>query len=197
MAERDHPDVRASDLEREAAIEALRGAAGEGRLTFEELADRIEVADGATTCAELERLTADLPATAAVAEGAELTRRSTVLGDVRQAGRWIVPATSSWRSWLGDVVLDLREASVSLPEITIEARSAFGDVELLVPEGVVVEVRARTLFGDIQQEAGVAAPTGAPRVILTGGTVLGDVRVRAHRLRERLADRLLGLGARG
>jgi hypothetical protein len=37
-------NVRASDAEREAAIERLRHAAGEGRLTFEELADRIEVA---------------------------------------------------------------------------------------------------------------------------------------------------------
>ena len=37
-------DVRASDAEREATIERLRDAAAEGRLTFEELADRIEAA---------------------------------------------------------------------------------------------------------------------------------------------------------
>jgi hypothetical protein len=29
-----------------------------------------------------------------------------------------------------------------------------------------------------------------PRIVLTGGTVFGDVRVRAQRLRERLAERL-------
>ena len=33
------------------------------------------------------------------------------------------------------------------------------------------------------------APAGAPTVVLVGGTVFGDVRVRARRLRERLAER--------
>jgi hypothetical protein len=54
--------VRASDAEREATIERLRVAAGEGRLTFEELADRIDAAGGSSTRGELERLTGDLPA---------------------------------------------------------------------------------------------------------------------------------------
>ena len=40
-------------------------------------------------------------------------------------------------------------------------------------------------------------PPGAPRVILTGWTAFGDVHVRAHRLRERIADRLLGRAQRG
>jgi hypothetical protein len=57
---------------------------------------------------------------------------------------------------------------------------------LLVPEGVVVEVRSRTLLGDVRQEAGEVAAAGAPRVILTGGTVFGHVRVRAPAAR---ADR--------
>ena len=55
-----------------------------------------------------------------------------------------------------------------------------------------MEVRARTLFGDIEQEAGGVAPPEAPRVVLTGGTVFGDVRVRERRLRERLAAKLAG-----
>jgi hypothetical protein len=40
----DGPAVRASDAEREAAIERLRTGAADGRLTFQELADRVEVA---------------------------------------------------------------------------------------------------------------------------------------------------------
>jgi hypothetical protein len=38
-------DVRASDPERDATVERLRDAAAEGRLTLEELTDRIERGD--------------------------------------------------------------------------------------------------------------------------------------------------------
>jgi Domain of unknown function (DUF1707) len=55
-------EVRASDAEREAAIGRLRDAAGEGRLTLQELAERIEAADGARTRSDLASLVADLPA---------------------------------------------------------------------------------------------------------------------------------------
>jgi Domain of unknown function (DUF1707)/Cell wall-active antibiotics response 4TMS YvqF len=183
------PAVRASDAEREAAMARLRDAAAEGRLTFEELADRIEAADGAVMRDDLERLTEDLPAAPSTEAAPLPTRTSTVFGDVRRAGTWTVPAEGKWESLFVDVVLDLREARVSGPEARIDAGTIFGKVELLVPEGVEVEVRSRTLFGDIKQEAAEAAPPGAPRILLTGGTVFGDVRVRSQRLRERLAER--------
>jgi len=56
------PDLRASDAERERTALALRDAAAEGRLTLEELADRLDHALTATTRSELEPLTRDLPA---------------------------------------------------------------------------------------------------------------------------------------
>jgi hypothetical protein len=188
--------IRASDAEREVAVRRMRDAAAEGRLTFEELADRVEAAAGAVTRQDLQRLTADLPAEPAARPSPEVapapTRASTVFGDVRRAGPWTIPAAGKWESLFGDVVLDLREARVTTPEMHIDAGTVFGDVELLVPEGIEVEVRSRTLLGDIKQEAGEAAPPGAPRIVLTGGTVFGDVRVRARRLRERLTERLAG-----
>jgi Domain of unknown function (DUF1707)/Cell wall-active antibiotics response 4TMS YvqF len=186
------PAVRASDAERERTTELLRDAAAEGRLTFEELADRIDVAARAATRAELARLTADLPSPVTATETVAPIRRFAVFGNVRRSGAWMVPARSSWMSVFGDIDLDLREAQVTATEVTIDAGTLFGDVELLVPEGVVVEIRCRTLFGDVRQEAGGVWAAGAPRVILAGGTVFGDVRVRARRLRERLVDRLLG-----
>lgn len=203
MSEPEVNEVRASDAEREQTVERLRTAAGEGRLTLEELSDRIEAASGARTRDELARLTGDLPAAGVAGElapggaaaGATVAtaplRNSTVFGDHRRSGAWQLPASSRWSTVFGDVKLDLREARVPAGEIAIDAGTVFGDVELLVPEGVVVEVRSRTLLGDVKQDAGVAAPAGAPRIVLTGGTVFGDVRVRARRLRERLAQALL------
>jgi hypothetical protein len=188
------PAVRASDDEREVAMGRLRDAAAEGRLTFEELADRIEAAAGAVTREELDRLVEDLPVEPAPTPAAEATPAPTlaftVFGDVRRAGAWSLPAEGKWRSVFGDVVLDVRDARVTTPEVRLDAGSIFGGVELLVPEGVEVEVRSQTLFGDINQDAGEPAPPGAPRIVLSGGTVFGDVRVRTRRLRERLADHL-------
>jgi Domain of unknown function (DUF1707)/2TM domain len=54
-------DLRASDAERERLVEHLRTHAGEGRLTVEELDERLERVYAATTRAELAALTADLP----------------------------------------------------------------------------------------------------------------------------------------
>ena len=54
--------IRASDAERDATVERLRDAAGEGRLTLEEFSDRMEQATAARTRTELDRLVTDLPA---------------------------------------------------------------------------------------------------------------------------------------
>lgn len=59
--------IRASDAERDAAVERLSAATGEGRLTLEEFSQRMERAATARTRAELDHLVADLPAGADVA----------------------------------------------------------------------------------------------------------------------------------
>jgi hypothetical protein len=54
-------DVRASDAERDAVVESLRGHAQAGRLTSEELEERVGMALAAKTRAELATLQHDLP----------------------------------------------------------------------------------------------------------------------------------------
>jgi predicted membrane protein len=93
------------------------------------------------------------------------TKRWSIFGDVKRSGAWSVPARSRWETLFGDVVLDLLEARMTALEVTIEAGTVIGNVDLLVPEGIVVEVRRRTLFGDIRPEAGDAGPPGAPRIV--------------------------------
>src|SRR3984957_1584755 len=56
--------LRASHADRDLVVEQLRVAAGDGRLSPEELDERLERALTARTYAELAVLTADLPATA-------------------------------------------------------------------------------------------------------------------------------------
>lgn len=101
-------DVRASDSERDATVEQLRDAAVEGRLTLEELTDRIEAASHAVARSELMTLTTDLP----VAVGRSHPEPADVrkVGDIKRNGPWVVPADSRLRSYFGAIIVDLREA---------------------------------------------------------------------------------------
>lgn len=58
------PAIRASDPEREQHADLLREHAAQGRLTVEELSERLELVYGAQTRGELSRLVEDLPALA-------------------------------------------------------------------------------------------------------------------------------------
>jgi hypothetical protein len=184
--------VRASDAEREEAIERLRVAAAEGRLTFEELADRIEAASTAVVRADLDSLLTDLPAPSAMLVRRDEPMEISAVNDVKRNGVWIVPADSSYRSWIGNIQLDLRQARISDPEIRIRVWALFGTVDVLVPEGVEVDVQARSKFGQMKVEASAPTVPGAPRIVLTGGSVFGVLRVRHKRLWEKMLSRLEG-----
>jgi hypothetical protein len=60
LQDRQTPDLRASDADREAAGERLRVAAHEGRLDPAELDERLTAAYAARWCSELTALTADV-----------------------------------------------------------------------------------------------------------------------------------------
>jgi hypothetical protein len=69
------PELRASDDDREGAVERLRDAALEGRLDSDELEDRLAQAYAARWCSELELLTADVTLPPAPLEFVQPDRR--------------------------------------------------------------------------------------------------------------------------
>src|ERR1700754_894160 len=140
-------DVRASDAEREQTIEHLRTAAADGRLTFEELADRIDAASSAVMRSDLVPLTADLPAPHGLLPTGPSQLRIT--GTIKRSGPWVVAPELKLHSLFGSVKLDLRDATLTSQEVHIDARSPFGNIELVVPEGVEVEVQAN---GKLKQD---------------------------------------------
>jgi hypothetical protein len=194
--------TRASDAEREAVVARLRDAAGEGRLTVEELAERIDAAYAAKTRAELEPLTADLPAPAersafapAAAGGAPPSapaRRAPpvvlgILGGGDRKGRWRVPERMTVVNVLGGADLDLREAVLDGPEVEITVYSIMGGSTITVPEGVHVELDGLALLGgnDLRISA-PDPPPGAPVVRVRAWSLMGgtDVRTRGERRRR-------------
>jgi hypothetical protein len=174
---------RASDLEREAAVERLRVASVEGRLTLGELTSRTEAAYTAQTRGELVRVTADLPERLSGPAPGQPARSNwivSVFGDVTRSGWWRADEAVSPMSLFGDVELDLRQAAVPTGEIEIKAVAPFGDIEVIVPDGISVELTGFSVFGrkkvDVRRSALIGS---APVVRVRAVTVFGSVLVRS------------------
>jgi len=184
------PAPRASDAEREATAQRLRDAAGEGRLDFEELTDRLGRAYAARTRAELEPLTADLPAGPPEAAPADGGRRwfVGVFGGEDRRGRWRAARRMTVVNVFGGCDLDLRGAEVDGDRVEITVISVFGGSDIVVPEGVRVEMSGLALFGGNDLDAGERLPApGAPTVHVRAFSLFGgtDVRTRGERRRPR------------
>jgi hypothetical protein len=160
------PAVRASDAEREAVVARLQTAAGDGRLALEELADRLERALSAATRPELEVLTADLPEQSAPAPPAAKARRWIVgiMGGGDHKGRWRIASRCNVVNVMGGADLDLTGAVVEGPETAIQVFSLMGGSNIVVPDGVHVELRRLRVHGRQRPEARrrAAAPAGRP-----------------------------------
>ena len=73
----DQHKIRASDRDRQQAVEQLRGALEDGRLTMGEYVDRMEAAYQAATYGDLAPLCADLPAPIPVIAGPQTAAAAT------------------------------------------------------------------------------------------------------------------------
>jgi uncharacterized protein DUF1707/cell wall-active antibiotic response 4TMS protein YvqF len=180
--------TRASDAEREAAVTRLREAAGEGRLSVQELADRIDAAYAATTLAELEPLTSDLPAPAPAERGPRTSFVLGVLGGGDRRGRWRVADRVTVVNVLGGADLDLRQALLAGPEVQITVLSLLGGSDITVPEGVHVELSGFALLGgnDLRVDpTHPEPPPGAPTVHVRAYSILGGTDVLTKRGRKR------------
>jgi uncharacterized protein DUF1707 len=139
-------ELRASHDDRDRVVEVLRVSAGDGRLTAEELDQRLELALTARTYGELAKLISDLPASGSVASAPataprpkEVARIDCTSGHVRRVDRWTVPQRMEVKVTSGHVMLDFTQAIISQPtlQLNIEVRS--GHVVLRTKPGIVVD----------------------------------------------------------
>ena len=182
--------TRASDAEREATIARLREAAAEGRLTVEELTERVDAAYAASTRAELEPLTADLPegppSSDLVEPGGGTSFLLGVLGAGDRRGRWRVAERLTVVNVLGGADLDLRDATPAAREVTIRVFSLLGGSDIIVPDDVQVELSSFALLGgDDFKVEGPEPPAGAPVVHIKTVSILGGTDVKSRRGRRR------------
>ena len=178
-------EMRASDADRDRVMEVLRVAAVEGRLTPDELEERLEAALSSRTLGELAALTADLVAAPSVpdvtrARAEDMVRIDQRGGSVRRTGRWVVPQRLELRSSWCDVWLDFTDAVISYDTLRLDLNMRGGSLVLVAGPGLVVEADALMVrYADIRIRP--AAEPGAPvalRVQLIGRMRYGWIEQR-------------------
>jgi DUF1707 SHOCT-like domain len=179
-------DLRASDDDRERVVTLLAAAVGDGRLTLEEHAHRVQRAYQARTLGELASLTTDL----APAEGQPLqlddSRTVTAFfATVQRDGRWVVPDRLTVTAMGGQVILDLREAMLQSMRTVMQATLIGGQLHLLVPEQVQVVVTGSRhparVRADLAARPAAPPPAGSPVIEVRAYTLAGRVQVHTPR----------------
>ena len=181
--------LRASHEDRDAVIETLRVAAGDGRLTVDELDERLEIAFNAKTYGELAVLTSDLPVspgTSAVAPAAtpkEVVRIDCRSGHVAKDGSWVIPRRMEVKVTSGHVKLDLTQAVISHPVIDIDVEVRSGHLNIVTKPGIAVdtdEVQIRSGHVGVKTPWGHDVPVRL-QVNLSGRVGSGHIQARPRR----------------
>ena len=180
--------LRASHQDRDRVVEILRVAAGDGRLTAEELDQRLEAALTARTYAELAVLTTDLPAAGsagavAVPEPKDVVRIDCGSGSTKRDGRWVVPHRMDVRVTSGSVRLDFTDAVITQPSLKVDAEVHSGNLTLVTRPGIVVdadEVSVRSGSVKVREPWAHDAPV-ALRIEVTGTVRSGSITARPPR----------------
>jgi hypothetical protein len=164
----DVPGLRASHADRDRVVEVLRIAAGEGRLSAEELDTRLESALSARTLGELAGLTADLPASPA-AKGKDVLVIEQHGGRYVREGRWPVPARIELRTQLCRVTLDFTDAVITSNVLRIETDMVHGKLVIISSPGIVIDTDGLTLtYSKVKLRSMDAAADPRLRIELAG-----------------------------
>jgi hypothetical protein len=196
-------EMRASDTDRERTADRLRTAAGHGRITLDELEERLEAAYAAKTYGELVPLTSDLPMEDARPDSspAAVPSSALVVGEQQShdratavaimsgsnlAGRWVVPKRVRAFAFWGGAVIDLREARFENRVTTITAVAIMGGVQVLAPEDVHVRVTGVGIMGGFaESRSNDVGPGSAPVVQVKGLAFWGGVLVKHSKRKQK------------
>jgi Domain of unknown function (DUF1707) len=199
-------DQRATDADRELAIEQLRRAGGDGRLTLEELDERLGLAHEARTRSTLAELLADVAGGSGIAaapstDESQLVVRPgqggsrlllSVFGTTQRSGRWRVAPRCTVLSVLGSASLDLNDAELAADDVTITVISLLGSADVRVPEELRVEVSDVGIMGgnDVRRGRPGVERLDGPVVRLRLFSIMGGATLRRGRRRSRQERRL-------
>ncbi len=146
----DGASLRVGDEDRDRVVASLREHLLAGRLTLDEFTERVDAALRARLGSELAAVHRDLPAAPAVPARASRSRTrltGAILSRVVKRGRLRLGRRALAVSALGDLDLDLRQATMDRPKASITLLTGFGNTDVYLPEGVDVDFGGLVLLG--------------------------------------------------
>jgi Domain of unknown function (DUF1707) len=180
--------IRISDADRERAAERLHQALAEGRITVQELEDRLSTVYAAKYEADLVPPLIDLPggqiavASAAAPVPAANTEPVVLragMSTIKRTGAWSVPAKLRVQSGMGSVVLDFVEADNPHPVVEVELELGAGSAKLIVPDEATANIDGViAAMGSVKSKLPSTPRAGVPHFIVTGRASMGSVTVR-------------------
>jgi hypothetical protein len=195
----DERDLRVGDADRERVIEMLHRAVGEGMITLDEFSTRMDAALAARTRGELSEVVADLPGSHVATDPRQFSLPSATaalpikvtMSSIHRSGNWRVPERLALKTRFSDVKLDLTQADVRTPVITVDVDDICSSTEIMVPDDFTVDINdLRCLGSSAHSRANTAPPAGRVHVVLRGNVRFGSLTVK-HPFGSRLR-RLLG-----
>ena len=189
------PELRASDADREHHAEVLRKAAGEGRLTMDELDERLTTVYASRTHNELQRLIADVVVPGDHAHPGTRTNRMPVrrgeeganwlvaiMSGRERKGRWLVGRNLKVINIMGGSDLDLNDAELVDEVVTITVVALMGGADIRVPDGLNVELTDFAFMGGNSSNLGEERPDpGGPTLRLKVISIMGGTDVKRGR----------------
>ena len=189
-------NIRIGDHERDAVAALLQKAAVDGRLSMEELDDRLEAALKAKTYADLDPLVADLSAelpSQALSRGwqppqgppppgysrDDPLRLDGGTGTEKRRGVWTVPPFILINQGLGSVKLNFMQANPAAQLIDVQVTGGAGSIVLVLPEGWAVNAdRVSKGWGSKSVKVQREPAPGKPLLLLYGSLGMGSLKAR-------------------
>ncbi|MBP9085820.1 MAG: DUF1707 domain-containing protein [Kofleriaceae bacterium] len=185
--------------QRETVVQQLTDAFAADIIDVEEFERRIGLAHQSNEPTALQRLVQDLPESTSANTAASLavspaqqvvalartdTQKSmtVILSSVNKDGPWQVPALLKVRAALGASVLDFRQAQFDSAHTELRLHLSLGNVEIIVPPTMNVEIDATAILGSIERKgpaptAPIARGPNTPTLRITGYAILSSVEI--------------------
>ncbi|MFI9252036.1 DUF1707 domain-containing protein [Streptomyces sp. NPDC053069] len=172
------PPQLISDEDRDMAVQRLQEAYAEGRISYEEMDERLHQVLTARTHHDLVPVLAPLPEKHADTTSTIAAAR----GRIRRRGAWRVPRVLKVESAFGRVHLDLSHAVIEHPVVDIELHLGTGRAEIIVPRDAIVEMEElRTVWKVPRYRARRHPRPGGTRIRISGTMEYGRLKIRHAR----------------
>jgi hypothetical protein len=173
---------------RERVIARLTECYERDLIDVDELDALLDKAHAANTLAELDKLVAGLgegPRVRHVVHSTNDPSRldtkylTVMFSTVERTGHWVVPRTLIARMMFGNVLLDFRDASLAAGITTLDLSTTFGNIELLLPPWLAIDVEVASIGGAVEERHRIARDLdpSEPLLYLMGVVRFGNLHI--------------------